>query len=263
MGALAEAAVDLAKAFDPEPAYVSYGAFEMTNNGLTGEGKAKESIWICGPFEILGACRDPNGHGWGKWLRWSDADGRQHLRHIEDAALQGEPASLCQTLASDGLKINRDAQRKLAAYLSGAQVEGRVTIVHRTGWHHIGGKSVFVLPEETIGLRGAETVILDTAAHGPYDARGSLQEWQEGVGKLAGGHMLPVLAISAALAGPLLALANQEGGGFISAVSQAGAKRLCSEWLRAFGGRRIVLSAPGAPLQTAWKARRRAHLIRR
>ena len=83
----------------------------------------------------------------------------------------------------------------------------------RTGWHDIGGQSVFVLPEITIGPRGSETVILDGAAHGPYEARGSLKDWQDGVGALASGHALPVLAISAALSGPLLHLAGQEAGG--------------------------------------------------
>ena len=90
---------------------------------------------------------------------------------------------------------------------------GRVTIILRTGWHEVGGQSVFVLPDATIGPRGSETVILDGAAHGPYEARGSLKDWQAGVGTLASGHVLPVLAISAALAGPLLHLAGQEGGG--------------------------------------------------
>ena len=39
------------------------------------------------------------------------------------------------------------------------------------------------------------------------------KDWQAGVGTLASGHVLPVLAMSAALAGPLLHLAGQEGGG--------------------------------------------------
>ena len=123
------------------------------------------------------------------------------------------PRRLCAALASDGLRINRTRQRDFASYLSGASVKRRVTTVLRTGWHDIGGQSVFVLPEITIGPRGSETVILDGAAHGPYEARGSLKDWQDGVGALASGHALPVLAISAALAGPLLHLAGQEGGG--------------------------------------------------
>jgi uncharacterized protein (DUF927 family) len=220
LAALRRAAVNLARPFDPGPAFVSYGPFEMSADGLTievekgrGETKANQNIWVAAPFEILGCCRDPHGREWGKFLRWRDPDGRTHNRHVTDSALQGEPAALCAALASDGLRINRTRQRDLASYLSGVSVKRRVTTVLRTGWHDIGGQSVFVLPEITIGPRGSETVILDGAAHGPYEARGSLKEWQEGVGRLASGHALPVLAISAALSGPLLHRAGQEGGG--------------------------------------------------
>ena len=62
---------------------------------LKGDDCGAEIVNISGPFEILGACRDPLGHSWGKWLRWRDPDGRQHLRHVSDAALQGDAASLC------------------------------------------------------------------------------------------------------------------------------------------------------------------------
>jgi hypothetical protein len=88
-----------------------------------------ETIWIASAFEVIGACRDPHGFGWGKWLRWNDHDGRIHTRHVTDAALQGDPASLCAMLAGEGLTINRSQQRAFAIYLGGCNVKGRVTIV--------------------------------------------------------------------------------------------------------------------------------------
>lgn len=220
LAALRKAAWKLRKPFDRGPAFVSYGPYEMGPDGLhvevekgRGENKMKASEWVVAPFEILGACRNPQGRAWGKYLRWRDGDGRAHVQHVTDAALQGDPSPLCASLASDGLRINRSQQRAFVSYLSGASVKGRVTIVTRTGWHDLDGRAVFVLPETTIGPRGSETVILDGAAHGPYEARGSLKDWQAGVSTLASGHVLAVLAISAALAGPLLHLAGQEGGG--------------------------------------------------
>ena len=212
--------VACAKPYDPGPAFISWGAFTMDRDGLTmevtkGKSDSAKAVdeWISAPFEVLGATRDPHGRDWGKWLRWRDGDGREHLKHIGDAALQGDPASLCGSLAADGLRINRAQQRALVSYLCGVTVKGRVTMAPRTGWHTIGGRDVFVLPGETIGARGGENVILDTVAAGPYDAHGSLEEWKEGVGSLAADHSLAVLAISVALAGPLLHLAGQEGGG--------------------------------------------------
>jgi putative DNA primase/helicase len=176
-------------------------------HGLTQRGKL--SGQVSGRFRW----RDPYGRGWGKWLRWRDADGRIHTRHVSDAALQGDPSVLCGGLADEGLTINRNQQRHFLTYLSGCDVKGRVTIVHRTGWHEIGGHHVFVLPAETIGPKGSEQVILDASAVGPYETRGTLNDWQGGIGNLSCGHALPVLAISAAFAGPLLHLAGQEGGG--------------------------------------------------
>lgn len=216
---LRKTAVAFSKPFAPGPSYISWGAFTMDADGLSiemtrGKGDNAETVRECvsAPFEVLGATRDPHGRDWGKWLKWRDRDGREHLRHISEAALQGDPASLAASLAADGLPISRTQQRALASYLCGVETKGRVTLVPRTGWHTVGGRDVFVLPGETIGPHGSERVILDAAAHGPYEARGTLADWQGNVAALAGGHVLPVLAISAALAGPLLHLAGQEGG---------------------------------------------------
>ena len=52
------------------------------------------------------------------------------------------------------------------------------------------------------------------ANNAPFDIRGILADWQQGVGSLVAGHSRPVFAVSAALAGPLLGLLGLEGGGF-------------------------------------------------
>lgn len=219
---LRAAAVGLAKPFTPavKPSFVSWGAFSMDQNGLSiavkrGRGDNAEEVeeWVSSAFEILGATRDPSGRDWGKWLRWRDGDGREHVRHVSEAALQGDPAALAASLAGEGLRVSRTQQKALATYVSGVSTKGRVTLVPRTGWHSIGAHDVFVLPGETIGPSGSETIILDGAAHGPYEANGSLADWQAGVGSLVADHVLGVLVVSAALAGPLLHLSGQEGGG--------------------------------------------------
>ncbi|MGD0186966.1 MAG: DUF927 domain-containing protein [Roseiarcus sp.] len=212
---------DPSKMFTAASGYVSRYPFTMdAGDGLTKEivktyGKKPtiDSTWICAPFEILGACRDPNGSSWGKLIRFRDADGRTHDRHISDAALQGDFPKLCADLADAGLRISPLQQRGLAEYLSSLSVDGRVTVVNRTGWHDIGGKHVFALPSEAIGVGDGARVIIDAAALGPYEARGSLDDWKQGVGGLTSGHALPVFMVSAALAGPLVHLVGAEGGG--------------------------------------------------
>src|SRR5262249_53152730 len=103
--------------------------------------------------------------------------------------------------------------RDFVEYLNFLNSDQRVTIVERTGWHTIKGKPVFVLPAETFGKPDDELVILNTAEGSPYGARGTLADWQNGIGSLSANHKLLVLAISTAFAGPLLELANVDGGG--------------------------------------------------
>ena len=276
LDALRKAGTDLAKPFEPGPAsgraYVSFKPYKMTAKGLTveiekgkDENKTTETVRISAPFEVLGECRDPHGHAWGKLLRWRDDDGREHTRHVADADLHGEPAALCAALAHEGLRIVPKRQRDLRDYLAAVRLKRRVTVVSRTGWHEVGGRSVFVLPDETIGPLGRERVILDAAASGPYEARGTVDEWRDGAAKLASGHAVLVLAISAALAGPLLGLAGYEGGGVHllgqSSTGKTTALRLAaSVWGR---GDTPGFVRAGARQQTGSKARRRARRIRR
>jgi putative DNA primase/helicase len=249
--------IDDAKTNKEPPCYVNCGQFTMSGEGLYFEQAQKKgsddpikSIFVSGPFEILGASRNPQGKEWGKWLRWKDADKREHTRHILDSLLQGDPAALCQSLASDGLKINRDRQRDLAKYLSEADVKGRVTLVNRTGWHEIGGKSIFVLPSETIGPQGAENVILEITDKANYASRGTLEDWKAGVGALAGDHYLPILAISTALAGPLLELSGQEGGGLNFYAASSKGKTTILQAAASVWGKGSISSG----FMRAWKA---------
>ena len=77
----------------------------------------------------------------------------------------------------------------------------------------LGDRMFFVLPNETIGAKRGEMIVLETGAVGPYASHGTLEGWKRGVAKLAGDHHLPMFAVSVAFAGPLLFLANEEGGG--------------------------------------------------
>ena len=146
-------------------------------------------------------------------LRFRDGDGKVHDLVVPNALLQGEPVILCSLLASEGLAIQPDHKRHLLSYVAGAQSKKRVTVVQRTGWHEIEGRKYFVLKDETIGPKGAELVVLDASAVGPYETKGSLEGWKAGVGRMVADHFLPMLLVSTALTGPLLDLVGQDGGG--------------------------------------------------
>jgi putative DNA primase/helicase len=252
---LRAAAVAAAQPYKPGPHFVSFGSFTMSTDGLLvakegkGEDAAVETLWVCSAFEIIGRARDPNGREWARWLRWTDDDKREHLHPVKDAELHGDPRSLCAALAARGLRISTTHRPHLVDYLNRARVDRRITIVGRTGWHDIGGTSVFVLPAETIGIAGRETVVLDTNGASPYDSRGSLQEWQDSVGTLTKGHRLPILAISTALAGTLLHLVGMDGGGVNLFGRSSRGKSTCGECAASVWGKG---SSPG--YVRSWRA---------
>jgi putative DNA primase/helicase len=220
----------------------------MSNEGLVlakegkGEDAITENLWVCSAFEIIGRARDPNGREWARWLRWTDDDKREHLHPVKDADLHGDARSLCAALATRGLRISTSYRAHLLDYLNRARVDRRITIVPRTGWHDVGGTSVFILPGETIGTAGRETVVLDSSGASPYDSRGTLQEWKDGVGTLTKGHRLPILAISTALAGPLLHIAGMDGGGVNLFGRSSRGKSTCGECAASVWGKG---SSPG------------------
>jgi putative DNA primase/helicase len=58
-----------------------------------------------------------------------------------------------------------------------------------------------------------ESIILASHIRATYERQGTLKDWREGAGRLAKGHRLATLAISTALASPLLHVAGYESGG--------------------------------------------------
>ena len=202
-----EAEVSKAQA-DAEETFLSFAPFTMDpRQGLfiavektRGKESWEEIIWLSAPFEILGRVRDPQSHGWARLLRWKDDDGVVHQHPVADQDLHGDGSALCSSLANGGLKIATGSIRQhFVSYLNSVIVKARVTIVPRTGWHDVGGHKVFVLPDSAdskIIIAGATTI-------SPYAANGTLNDWQDSIGKLTEGHNRAAFAMSVAFVPPL------------------------------------------------------------
>lgn len=233
LSALRDAALATAKVAVAAPAYLSFNNFTMTDEGLyarISKGDDYEDAWISNPFEIIGRARDPHGHGWSRMMRWKDADKRIHHRAIRDEDLHVEVSTLAASLAGQGLRITTSSNRRLLVdYLNQSEVTNRVTVVSRTGYQDVNGKRVFVMPDETFGEVPDETVILNAVATSPYEKRGTLENWKNGVGALVAGHARPVLAVSIALSGPLLDLIEQDGGGVNLHGESSRGKSTCAQ----------------------------------
>jgi uncharacterized protein (DUF927 family) len=197
------------------------GQFNLTEAGLWARGKNNKWKRIAQPFEILGSARDAADAlgqtcDWGKLIRFKNSDGVEIERVVPLTSLHGDAGALVSSLSYWGMdiKCTPTARRLFVEFLASADITDRATVVHRSGWLDIGGARAFALPSEIINSAGKERVILAKDAAGAYGQRGTLEDWKESVGALAGEHRLLRFSISTALAGTLLYLGGFESGCF-------------------------------------------------
>jgi len=169
-------------------------------------------VWICDPLLVTALTRDDRGHEWGRLLEWRDADNRGHQWAMPCELLAGSGEELRAALLRRGLAITSGGARsKLGDYLSGERPTVRARSVTRTGWS--GG--AFVWPDHTEGDTAAEPVVLQLASADGVETgqAGTLEGWRQEVAGPCAGNSRLVLALSAALAAPTLAMLRAEGGG--------------------------------------------------
>jgi uncharacterized protein (DUF927 family) len=169
--------------------------------------------WLCSPLHVQARTRDEDGMEWGRLLEVVDADGQAKRWAMPMSLLKGSGDDLRGELLSMGLDIapGLRARNRLHEYLTTARPDARARCVSRVGWH---GRR-FVLPDGVHGYENGEEVILQGGpADHAFRTAGSLREWQDAIGQYCPGNSRLVLAVSIALAAPLLALAGGESGGF-------------------------------------------------
>jgi len=199
--------------------------YEMKKTGLFYHQKKKPddedagvvSVWLSPPFAVKARTRDKDGL-WGKLLVWLDHDGHE-VQWVMDARLMGgDQRVLWQALYERGLEITAKTEGRnlLHRYLVEQKPEKRAMVVSRLGWH-VGEQTVFVLPDRAYGVTGdtpqSGEFIYRNKVHNPYSIQGSLEEWQEHVGRFCVGNSRLVLAASFGFASSLLLIVGEESGG--------------------------------------------------
>ncbi|MDZ5647155.1 DUF927 domain-containing protein [Nitrospirillum sp. BR 11828] len=177
-----------------------------------GHGRAdKGPLFIASPFELVAITRDAEQQGWGKLLRWKDADGHTHQWSMPAAMLAADGADYRRILLDGGLKLGPDrmAHQKLGEFLTAVTVARRALCVSRTGWHG----SVFVMPDRTYGASDEHVVLQAAGAGMELKRSGTFDGWKREVAALAQGNSRVAFAMAAAFTGPLLHLTGSEGGG--------------------------------------------------
>ena len=183
---------------------------------------------VCTALEVAAMTRDADGRDWGRLLRVTDRDGQVHEWAAPASLFAGSGEVLRAELLSLGLELapDRNAKTWLAEYILGNAAQARARCVTRIGWHD--GR--FVLPDGAIGgANDGETLLLQTPERldHAFNVKGSLEAWREGVAAPALGTSRLILALASAFAGPLLALGEDEGGGFHFRGASSTGKSTC------------------------------------
>src|SRR5437762_2403985 len=150
-------------------------------NKETGETES-EWRWVCSPLRVLAQTRDPNGEDWGKLLEIRDQDGKVKQWAMPNALLASDGAALREKLLGLGLMLapGAFARAALMEYLASAAPENRVRTVNRIGWHEIGDKAVFAMPDAVFGNAADESVMLPPSSmlnDQAYRVAGTLDSW--------------------------------------------------------------------------------------
>ncbi len=175
--------------------------------------------WLCGPLILEATTFGRRNESFGRLLRFRDVRGKWHEWNMPMHLLRGSCEELRGELLDLGLEINPNTRGKMANYLLHKAPKREVTAALSLGWHD----DTFVLPDASIGSEEIRCQS-DTATVADFDQRGTLADWQTHVSALARGNTGLTLAISVALAGPLLARVHIESCGIHLYGESSGSK---------------------------------------
>ncbi|MDY7114826.1 DUF927 domain-containing protein [Halomonas sp. SSL-5] len=171
---------------------------------------------VCSPIECLAATHDERHDNHGLLLRFKPLYGPWRQWAMPLRLLKGSGEEMRGELLDMGVRIEPDAAKELNQWAA-RQAPGEVVVAAtRVGWHRVEEALAFVMPRRTIAqgeLARRITFQSEVAGQDEYATAGSLMSWREAIGRLCSGNPLMVLAVSTALAGPLLHLTHRQTAG--------------------------------------------------
>ena len=198
------------------PASRKTSPYSVNDTGTWHTDAEGEKTYICAPLHVTAMTRNHQNEAWGRLLNFRDPEGREHVFAMPIKLLAGDGVAFRELLMEQGLVISpaKAARAHLSIYVQTAAPGRFVHCAEQTGWTEIDDHRVYVLPDATIGPDTGKTRVLyqGPAVRG-YGVRGSLRDWQDGIGRWCNGNSRLTLAVSMAFAGPLLGPCGAEGGG--------------------------------------------------
>lgn len=204
---------------------VAANAFQLKEDGVyysPTQGMEDDGVCICTPLRIIGKMRLQDNTGWGRLVQITTPDGtiNETIINMKDFAGRGDVVRAL--LLDHGLEVTSapKASSLLMDYLRLSAPEGAfITNVEQLGWMG----DTYILPDIQIGGKLNSTLHFSSRKNNLFKKSGTLEDWQNNIGRCAQGNKLLVLGLSFALTGPLLRPCNVEGGGLhISGGSSSG-----------------------------------------
>lgn len=174
--------------------------------------KEASPIWLSSPVFVDALTRDPSNRAWGRQLTFRDQDGVAKSWSMPMELLAGDGSEVRKNLLNLGVEmaLNKKERQLFLTYLQSSKPERRVQCVERIGWH----KEEFVFPDKVISKKESEIVLQASSVVKPFGSSGSLEDWQENIGKLCTSNSRLVFSVSLAFASVLLRSLGEESGGF-------------------------------------------------
>jgi putative DNA primase/helicase len=198
--------------FEVHDRQTGYGPSGLYWHGVNKDGEDLDQ-WICSPLHADAMTCSERDTEHGLLLRFRNAGGRWREWSMPMELLKGSGEELRGELLALGVRIDPASHRLLNAYLMSRYPKRRVLAATSTGWHTGTEGGVFVLPNRIIGT-GDVRFQSEHAQHDEFATAGTLDGWQREIAARCVGNPMLVLAVSAALAGPLLTKVHRTGGGF-------------------------------------------------
>jgi len=174
----------------------------------------KFKAFVCSPIEVIAKTRDTSSGTWGRLLQWRDDDSELHTWSMPLALLQGDAREYRKELASQGLSITTNSKQRsyLDTYIQNYPIHKRALCVDRLGWH----EAQYILPDGAIGSDGRQLIVYQSAhaINSTIAQQGTLEQWRDELCKKLAEQSRFVFSIACAFAGQLLALLDDDGGGF-------------------------------------------------
>ncbi|MCZ8153183.1 MAG: DUF927 domain-containing protein, partial [Rhodobacteraceae bacterium] len=224
--------------------------FNATHAGIELSGPEGSTAWLCSPLAVISTFRDVLGSGWGRLVAVTDDDGVIHHLPFNDSDITTKWSSVLRSLVGAGLRVSPDAasRKALQRLLLEWRPERRQTSTSSVGWVGPDHKAFVFGSGKVIGDLDVLPVNLCTSpCASAQTEKGELLEWTVEVGSLCSGNDILMLAVSTALAGPMLDFLDLDLGGGLhlkGASSQGKSTAL-----------RVATSVWGSPQATcSWRA---------